>query len=81
MKKRKNNNLIAIALFAVLTIGDGIMGILFPRGYMRTWRIGPSFMKKMVNFFYERQWLTRVIGVVETVLGIWAGSHVRIRHQ
>jgi len=81
MKKKKDKNLIAIAIFAVLTIGDGIMGMLFPRGYMRTWKTGPSFMKKMADFFYKRQWLTRVIGIVETVFGIWAGSHIRIKHQ
>jgi hypothetical protein len=35
-ENEKNKDQVAIALFAVLIIGYGIMGILFPTGFMRS---------------------------------------------
>lgn len=79
MKKKKHNKLIVVAILAVLTIGDGVMGALFSKGYMRTMRIGPSFFRKMADYFIKRPWLTRLIGIVETAAGIWLGSNVRLQ--
>jgi hypothetical protein len=73
----KNKNSRVLALLAVLTIGDGIMGAVYTKEYMKQWRLGPKFMQKMAKYFLKHLIFTKVIAILETIAGFWIGSRVR----
>ena len=56
---------------AMLTIGDGVLGIVNPEGHVRLWKIGPSSFQKILEPFLEHQNMTRLAGAFEVGFGIW----------
>ena len=51
--------------FAILTVGDGIVEVIFPREF------GPSRVRKVARFFAENPNLMRLLGAAQVAFGIW----------
>lgn len=61
---------------ALIVIGDGVMAILRPQLDASAWAIGPQTWRDLMNELNRRPMLTRVIGGIEFVGGVyWALSH------
>ncbi|TCJ16013.1 hypothetical protein E0L93_11050 [Rubrobacter taiwanensis] len=56
-------------LAAILTIGDGVIAILSPRGHALLWRLGPA--RAPADWFAARPNLLRLIGAVQIAWGVW----------
>ncbi|NLE00171.1 MAG: hypothetical protein GX640_09875 [Fibrobacter sp.] len=74
---KNDKKAVLLSCLAVLTIGDGIMGTVFTKEYMKVWRRGPVAFRNMADFCLDHLLLTKLIGVLETSLGFWIGSKVR----
>jgi hypothetical protein len=61
-------------LAGMLMIGDGVLALVEPRGHALLWRRGPAAWRWMIDPFVERPALTRSIGAVEAVLGLWLAT-------
>ena len=60
-------------LAAIILIGDGVVGALFPRRHTLRWVRGPLPWRRTMRAFVERPILTRAAAVVEVVAGVsWA---------
>ena len=53
--------------FAVVTIGDGVIELVFPREHSLLWGVGP----KTARFFAENPNLMRLLGAAQLVFGLW----------
>ena len=60
---------------AMVAIGDGVLGALFPVQHCTRWDIGPEPWRKCMRKFANHPQLTRTIGILQMVVGIaWAAS-------
>lgn len=59
----------AIETFAVLTIGDGVIELVFPRQHSLLWRVGPG--RKVARFFAENPNYMRLLGLSQVTYGVW----------
>jgi hypothetical protein len=57
--------------FACALIGDGVMGVVMPRRYLRDLEAGPKPLRRFLDQFARRPELTRAISISEVVLGAW----------
>ena len=57
--------------FVILTVGDGIIEMIFPTEHSLLWEFGPSRVRKVARFFAENPNLMRLLGVVQVAFGIW----------
>jgi hypothetical protein len=57
--------------FAILTVGDGIVEVIFPREHSLLWEFGPSRVRKGARFFAENPNLMRLLGAAQVAFGIW----------
>ncbi len=64
----------AIELVALMLIGEGIMGLLKPRGYSRLWRLGPALLRSTMEDLAEHPNIARSIYAVEAAIGIALAS-------
>jgi hypothetical protein len=60
--------------FAMMMIGDGVLGAIEPVRHARLWEDGPSWWRALVGPFARRPGLTRCIGVAEVAFGVWLAS-------
>ena len=56
---------------AMALIGDGVMALIRPEHDAMAWKRGPKPWKELMHQLHERPALTRAIGVVQIVGGIW----------
>jgi hypothetical protein len=57
--------------FAILTVGDGIIEVIFPTEHSLLWEFGPARVRKVARFFAENPSLMRLLGAAQVVFGIW----------
>jgi hypothetical protein len=58
-------------LLAIGLIGEGIVGFVRPRQYMRLWKFGPKPYQNFLDELIEHENLTRILCGVEAGLGVW----------
>ncbi|HKX32741.1 MAG TPA: hypothetical protein VJ302_33955 [Blastocatellia bacterium] len=58
-------------LMAIWMIGEGIVGALRPRRYMRLWRFGPEPYRNLIDTLAEHQGTTRILCAAEAGVGLW----------
>ena len=56
---------------ANMMIGEGIIGALIPRRYMRLWDFGPKRYRKFIKASAKRPNLVRLASAAEAGLGVW----------
>ena len=57
--------------FAILTVGDGLVEVIFPREHSLLREFGPSRVRKVAPFFAENPNLMRLLGAAQVAFGIW----------
>lgn len=62
---------------AMITIGDGVLGLLQPRRHISLWRSGPRVWRKTMIPFARRPELTRLFGLAALGVGVWVASRQR----
>ncbi len=60
---------------AMVLIGDGVMAVVHPEKDASAWKTGPKPWRDLMHGLSERPNLTRAIGVVQIVGGIWWALH------
>jgi uncharacterized protein YjeT (DUF2065 family) len=60
-----------IEAFAILTVGDGLIEFLAPKGHSRLWVVGPESTRRIGMWFVEEPNRMRVLGAAQVVLGVW----------
>ena len=66
MNKRR-----VLEVLAMLMIGEGVLMLLFPRNYLLLWKCGTTAFGEAVEDLAERPCPTRVIGLIEALVGLW----------
>ncbi len=56
---------------AIMMIGEGVVGALIPRRYMRLWDFGPKRYRNFIKASAKRPNLVRIASVAEAGLGVW----------
>jgi hypothetical protein len=60
-------------LIALTMIGEGVIGMLDPKGHLRLWRVRPRPLRKVVDWSLGRPGLMRARWVGQIGLGVlWA---------
>ncbi len=62
--------------FAILTVGDGIIGVIFPTEHSLLWEFGPARVRKVARFFAENPNLMRLLGTAQVAFGIWLAQRL-----
>ena len=57
--------------FAIVTIGDGAIELLSPRGHSLLWEVGPESTRKVARFFAENPGYMRLLGATQIAFGVW----------
>ena len=57
--------------FAILTVGDGIIELIFPTDHSLLWEFGPARVRRVARFFAENPNLMRLLGAAQVAFGIW----------
>ena len=61
----------AAETFAILTIGDAAIEILFPRRHSLLWETGPEPGRRLARFFARNPNLMRLLGGTQLAFGLW----------
>ena len=69
MRGKRNNRFMEI--FAIGMIGEGIIGAIRPRRYMRLWRFGPKAYRNFIDALADHPQSTRLMCSAEAGLGVW----------
>ncbi|HMF63131.1 MAG TPA: hypothetical protein VK608_03505 [Edaphobacter sp.] len=56
---------------AMALIGDGVMAVVRPQNAALAWKHGPAPWKRFMGELQERPLLTRTIGTLQIIGGIW----------
>jgi ribulose bisphosphate carboxylase small subunit len=56
---------------AIMMIGEGIVGAIRPRRYMRLWKFGPKKYRAFIDATVKRPNLVRAAAAAEAGLGVW----------
>ena len=59
-----------LELVAIAMIGDGVLGVLFPKGHARLWKIGPSAWQDATEKFADNPEATRILSLAEVIIGV-----------
>jgi uncharacterized protein YjeT (DUF2065 family) len=60
-----------IEVFAIVTVGDGLIEFLAPDKHSRLWVVGPKSTRRIGMWFVEEPDRMRVLGAAQVVLGVW----------
>jgi len=66
--KRKSR---LMEMLAIGMIGEGIIGAIRPRGYLRLWRFGPKAYRNFIDALVDHPKATRAMCAAEAGLGVW----------
>lgn len=58
-------------LLALMLVGEGVVGTLYPQRYTRLWKTGPRGWRDFVAWWSDRPALLRLICAAELGVGIW----------
>jgi hypothetical protein len=61
-------------LLALLLIGEGVVGMLYPERYTRVWAGGPGPWNKFIQWWAERPRTLRVLWAAQTGAGLWLAA-------
>jgi hypothetical protein len=56
---------------AMALIGDGVMAVIRPQDDALAWKHGPAPWKALMGSLQDRPALTRTVGVLQIVGGVW----------
>ncbi len=60
-----------IEVFAIITVGDGLIEFLAPKEHSRLWVVGPKSTRRIAMWFVEDPERMRVLGAAQVVFGVW----------
>ncbi len=63
-----------VELAALMMIGDGLMGLCFPKRYALFWRFGPETWKEFADYLHDHPEMVRTLGAAEAALGVWLAA-------
>ena len=63
-----------VELASLMMIGDGLMGLCFPRRYAMFWRFGPEAWRDVADYLHDHPEMVRTLGAAEAALGVWLAS-------
>lgn len=69
MAKERNKRL--KELLAIWMLGEGVVGSLRPKRYMRLWRFGPKAYRKFIDRITDHPNATRLACAAEAGVGLW----------
>jgi hypothetical protein len=55
----------------MLMIGDGVLGVMYPRGHCLLWRGGPGWWRQSIDWFASHPEITRALAITEIAMGLW----------
>lgn len=55
---------------AIVLIGDGVVGALFPARHARRWLREPAAWRRAMSLFVEHPRLTRIVAAAQIVAGV-----------
>lgn len=61
---------------AIVVIGDGVVGFLFPARHAARWLHGPELWRRGMRIFVDRPALTRAISLGEVGIGVWCAARL-----
>ena len=56
---------------ALVTIGDGALALIAPKGHSLLWEAGPEGLRKIARFFADNPNYMRLIGATQITYGLW----------
>jgi hypothetical protein len=62
---------------AMMAIGDGVLGALFPVQHSSRWEFGPEPWRKSMRMWAKHPELTRVVSLLQLVAGVVWASRLR----
>ena len=63
-----------LELGGLILIGDGLMGLLFPRRHSLLWHVGPQLAKAVTEELADHRQTARVVYAVELAVGVALAS-------
>lgn len=91
MKKRRNYRWprhaerrrvgIAKNMLAIGLIGDGIVGLVWPKRQLRLWKAGPQPYQRLTQAVMERPLLVRLTAATELAAGLWWNRRIYRAHN
>jgi hypothetical protein len=69
MRNKRNSQL--MELLAIGMIGEGIIGAIRPRRYMRLWRFEPKAYRNFIDALADHPQATRLMCAAEAGIGVW----------
>ncbi|BCW67250.1 hypothetical protein NicSoilB4_20130 [Arthrobacter sp. NicSoilB4] len=61
---------------AMMAIGDGVLGVLFPVQHSTRWEFGPEPWRKCMRMWADRPGLTRAVSLLQIAAGIALASRL-----
>ena len=61
---------------AMMAIGDGVLGVLFPVQHSTRWEFGPEPWRKCMRMWADHPGLTRAVSLLQIVVGIVLASRL-----
>lgn len=61
-------------ILGIAMLGEGLIGLVFPRKYSRFWSVGPRSFKDLMNKAAEHPGWMRAICAAEAGLGFWLAA-------
>jgi hypothetical protein len=55
----------------MMMIGDGALAVIDPKRHMRLWARGPHLWEMIMQPWVKRPEMTRCLGMLELMAGIW----------
>ncbi|MDZ4092152.1 MAG: hypothetical protein U1D68_13225 [Arthrobacter sp.] len=62
---------------AMMAIGDGVLGALFPVQHSTRWEFGPEPWRKCMRMWAKHPELTRAVSLLQVVAGVVLASRLR----
>jgi uncharacterized protein YjeT (DUF2065 family) len=66
-----------VEALATLTVGDGLIEFLAPKGHSQSWVVGPASTRRIGMWLVDNPERMRVLGAAQVVVGVW----LALRHH
>ena len=61
-------------ILGLAMIGEGIMGMIYPRKYSLLWKIGPEPLRELMQTIAENPEKARLVYAAEAGIGFWLAT-------
>jgi hypothetical protein len=69
-------------ILGIAMLGEGLVGLIFPRKYSRFWAVGPQSFKNFMNWAADHPGSMRAACAAEAGLGFWlAAEQLKSMHD